>query len=128
MSAIASVKSTAHKAAFSPLMEILARLGYGVRGVIYLVMGLLAVQVALGKGGALASPQGAIAAIGKQPVGLIINIPLRGGLLTDLNGFKVIGFGGFFVAFTERHLAGIFIKNGQFSQCIILGGEYQGIV
>jgi hypothetical protein len=35
-------------------------------------MGLLAFQVALGKGGALASPQGAIAAIGKQPAGLIL--------------------------------------------------------
>ena len=71
MSAIASVKSSAHKAAFSPMMEMLTRLGYGVRGVIYLIMGLLAFQVALGKGGTLASPQGAIAAIGKQPAGAI---------------------------------------------------------
>jgi uncharacterized membrane protein len=53
-------------------MEALTRLGYGVRGVIYVVMGLLAFQVALGKGGALASPQQAIAAIGKQPAGLIL--------------------------------------------------------
>ena len=72
MSTLASVKSSAHKAAFSPVMEVLTRLGYGVRGAIYVVMGLLAVQVALGKGGALASPQGAIAAIGKQPAGLIL--------------------------------------------------------
>jgi len=72
MSALASVKSTAQKASFSHLMEALARLGYGVRGIIYVVMGLLAVQVVLGKGGALASPQGAIAAIGKQPAGLIM--------------------------------------------------------
>jgi hypothetical protein len=72
MSALAGVKSSAHKAAFSPVMEVLTRLGYGVRGAIYVVMGLLAVQVALGKGGALASPQGAIADIGKQPAGLIL--------------------------------------------------------
>jgi hypothetical protein len=72
MSAIASVKSSANKAAFSPVMEVLTRLGYGVRGVIYIVMGILAVQVALGKGGALASPQGAIADLGKQPAGLIL--------------------------------------------------------
>ena len=72
MSAIASVKSTAQKASSSPLMEALTRLGYAVRGVIYIVMGILAVQVALGKGGALASPQGAIAAIGKQPAGMIL--------------------------------------------------------
>ena len=69
MSAIASVKSTAQKASSSPLMEALTRLGYAVRGVIYIVMGILAVQVALGKGGALASPQGAIAAIGPGHMG-----------------------------------------------------------
>ncbi|MGZ6346341.1 MAG: DUF1206 domain-containing protein [Anaerolineales bacterium] len=72
MSAMTGVKNSAHKAAFSPVMEVLTRLGYGVRGVIYIVMGILAVQVALGKGGALASPQGAIAAIGKQPAGMIL--------------------------------------------------------
>jgi len=67
----AEVKKAGQKAAFSPLMEAMTRLGYGVRGMIYITMGLLAVQVALGQGGALASPQGAIAAIGKQPAGLI---------------------------------------------------------
>ena len=62
----------AQRAAFSPLMEAFTRVGYGARGLIYITMGLLAVQVALGKGGALASPQGAIAAIGRQPAGLIL--------------------------------------------------------
>jgi hypothetical protein len=68
----ANVGGAAQKAGESPLMEVMTRLGYGVRGLIYIIVGLLAVQVALGKGGALASPQGAIAAIGKQPSGLII--------------------------------------------------------
>lgn len=67
----AGVEKAGQKAASSPLMEALTRLGYGVRGLIYITMGLLAVQVALGKGGALASPQGAIAAIGKQPAGMV---------------------------------------------------------
>ena len=67
-----SGESKAQKAANSPLMETLTRIGYGARGLIYITMGLLAVQVALGKGGALASPQGAIAAIGKQPAGLVL--------------------------------------------------------
>jgi hypothetical protein len=70
MSTIASVNNKAQKASSSPLMEALTRLGYGVRGLIYIVMGILAVQVALGKGGALSSPQGAIDLIGKQPAGL----------------------------------------------------------
>ena len=71
MSAVANVKNLTQKAALGSFMEVLTRLGYGVRGLIYVTMGLLAVQVALGKGGALASPQGAIAAIGKQPAGMI---------------------------------------------------------
>ena len=67
-----SVERAGQKAESSPLMEALTRLGYGVRGLIYITMGLLAVQVAFGKGGALASPQAAIAAIGKQPAGMIL--------------------------------------------------------
>ena len=67
-----SVKRTAQKVALNPVMETLTRIGYGVRGLIYITMGLLAAQVALGKGGALASPQGALAAIGRQPAGSIL--------------------------------------------------------
>jgi hypothetical protein len=68
----AEVKKAGKKAEFSPLMETLTRIGYGTRGLIYIIMGLLAVQVALGKGGALASPLGAIAKIGKQPAGMLL--------------------------------------------------------
>ena len=68
----AEVKKAGKKAEFSPLMEALTRIGYGTRGLIYIIMGLLAVQVALGKGGALASPLGAIAKIGKQPGGMVL--------------------------------------------------------
>src|SRR5512133_3266747 len=68
----AEVKKAGEKAEFSPLMEALTRIGYGTRGLIYIIMGLLAVQVALGKGGALASPLGAIAKIGKQPGGMLL--------------------------------------------------------
>jgi len=67
-----SVKRTARQAAFTPLMETLTRIGFGVRGLIYITMGLLATQVAAGKGGALTSPQAAIAAIGRQPAGSIL--------------------------------------------------------
>jgi len=68
----AEVKKAGKKAEFSPLMEALTRVGYGVRGLIYITMGLLAARVALGKGGALASPLAAIAEIGKQPAGMVL--------------------------------------------------------
>jgi hypothetical protein len=67
-----AIKTDVKRAAYSPVMEALARLGYGVRGLIYIVMGLLALDVALGKGGAVADQQGAIAAIGRQPAGLLL--------------------------------------------------------
>ncbi len=72
MSTTTSVRRTAERASLSPLIETLTRIGYGVRGLIYITMGLLAVQVAFGKGGLLASPQGAIATIGRQPEGSIL--------------------------------------------------------
>ena len=66
----AGVNRTAQKAAYSPLMEALARLGYGVRGLIYITMGILALAVVFGKTGTPSDQQGAIAAIGKQPAGM----------------------------------------------------------
>ena len=66
------VERVAQKAAFSPLMEALTRVGYGARGLIYVMMGVLALGVVLGKGGAPANQQGAIEAIGKQPAGMIL--------------------------------------------------------
>jgi uncharacterized membrane protein len=66
------VKKEGQKAAFSPVMEALTRVGYGVRGLIYIMMGVLALSFTLGKGGAPVDPKGAIAAIGTQPAGLVL--------------------------------------------------------
>lgn len=66
------VEGAAKKAAYSPLIETLTRLGYGVRGLIYITMGLLALNVTLGKGGSPPDQQDAIAAIGRQPAGLVL--------------------------------------------------------
>jgi hypothetical protein len=65
------VKKAGQKAAFNPLMETLTRLGYAVRGFIYITMGMLALNVVIGKGGAPVDPQGAITAIGRQPGGTV---------------------------------------------------------
>jgi hypothetical protein len=66
------VKRAGHKAAFNPLMESLTRLGFGVRGFIYITMGMVALSVVFGKSGAPVDPQGAIAAIGRQPAGVYL--------------------------------------------------------
>jgi hypothetical protein len=66
------VKRKGQQVLFSPLMETLTRVGYAVRGLIYVTMGVLSAQVAFGNGGKLANPQDAIAAIGRQPAGLLL--------------------------------------------------------
>ena len=60
-------EAKARHAAANPWVERLARFGYAVRGILYAVVGLLAVQVALGAGGATTDKNGAIATIGSQP-------------------------------------------------------------
>ncbi len=66
------VKRASRKAAYSPTMENLTRLGYGVRGFLYAITGLLALKVAFRKGGAPTDMQGAIAVISKFPGGLTL--------------------------------------------------------
>ncbi len=71
MATVNSVKArgerAAKEAAYSPLMDHLARLGYAVKGVIYIMMGFLAFRGALGKSSTPADQFGAIAAFGKLP-------------------------------------------------------------
>jgi multidrug transporter EmrE-like cation transporter len=62
-------------------METLLRLGYLVRGVVYGVIGLLALQVVLGGGGALTDTQGAIAFMGGTPLGDILLYAILAGLV-----------------------------------------------
>jgi hypothetical protein len=68
------------KAAFSPLVEILTRVGFGARGLIYLMMGVIAIQVAQGGRSTPADQQGVLAAIGEQPLGNIFLIIIMIGL------------------------------------------------
>ena len=81
-------KRTARGVVASPLMETLMRLGYVVRGLVYGMIGLLAFQVATGQGGSLEDPQGAIAALGKTPLGSIALY----GILLGLLGYALWGF------------------------------------
>lgn len=59
----------ARRAVTNPLFEAIERYGYIARGVIYIIIGVLAVQLAMGAGGKTVDPNGAIATIGAQPGG-----------------------------------------------------------
>lgn len=52
----------------SPWLERLARLGYVAEGVVYVVVGALAVGVAVGIGGRTTDERGALEVIGTQPL------------------------------------------------------------
>lgn len=55
-----------------PWVERLARLGYGAKGVVFIVIGWLALLAALGQGGKKTSAGGALATIATQPFGKLL--------------------------------------------------------
>ncbi|MFJ4922577.1 DUF1206 domain-containing protein [Streptomyces sp. NPDC088725] len=62
----------ARQAANSTAMDVAARWGFGARGVIYLLIGVLALQIAFGGGGEQADRGGALAEIAKKPMGSVL--------------------------------------------------------
>jgi hypothetical protein len=71
-------KKVARKA--SPWIDRLARMGYVTKGVVYVVIGFLALREALGIGGETTGPSSAFRSIGSQPFGGIIVALLAVGL------------------------------------------------
>src|SRR5258707_5250423 len=74
-------RKIAPPATISPLVETAMRLGFVVRGLIYMIMGVLAVQVASSRNGTLLDPQGAIATMGKTPLGGLLLYVILVGLI-----------------------------------------------
>ncbi|MBU3161223.1 DUF1206 domain-containing protein [Clostridium frigoris] len=74
--AIRKMKKTsedvAHNDTFNSTAEFMARVGFATRGLIFSVMGILALLIAFGSGGKTTDQQGAIAMIGKQPEGKVL--------------------------------------------------------
>ena len=81
-------KRAVKNVAATPLMETLMRVGYIVRGLVYGMIGVLALQVATGTGGSLNDPQGAIAALGKTSLGSVVLYAILIGLV----GYALWGF------------------------------------
>lgn len=64
----------------SDVFRWLARAGFAARGIVYVIMGILAVKLALGSGGTSANQQGALRAIAEQPFGKVLLILVAIGL------------------------------------------------
>lgn len=60
------------RAASNSLIEKLARAGYAVKGVVYALVGVLAVRAAFGAGGQTTGTEGAISSIAGEPFGEVL--------------------------------------------------------
>lgn len=67
------------RAADNPWIEGLARAGLVARGVLYAVVGFLALQVAFGDKGEHADKQGALSAVARQPLGKVLLVAVAVG-------------------------------------------------
>ena len=72
MSSPSSTSSDAHRVAHSDTVETLARAGYTVKGVLYALIGILALQTAFGEGGQTTGTKGAIRAVADSTFGTIL--------------------------------------------------------
>ncbi len=65
----------------SPWLERVGRFGYAAKGVVYGLIGALAVQVALGTGGQTTDSQGALQRIARAPFGQVLLVAIGAGLI-----------------------------------------------
>lgn len=72
-------RQAVHKA--SPWIVRFGRLGLVAKGVVYLIVGALAIEAALGTGGAVTDQDGAFRAVLRQPFGTVLLALLAAGLL-----------------------------------------------
>jgi hypothetical protein len=113
---VRQIKKGSNALAFNPITENLTRIGYGVRGLIYGTIGVLALMIALGISGSLQDQQGAIASIGKQPLGLI----LLGIVLIGVVGYSIWGLIRTFFDPLNRgkSIFGLFERAGYFASAV----------
>lgn len=69
-------EAVAHSNAF----EVLARAGFVARGLLYGIIGVLAIKLALGAGGKLTNQQGALRTVASQPFGKVMLVLVAVGL------------------------------------------------
>jgi hypothetical protein len=78
--ATGTVADQGRRAAHGRWFEWIARFGFAARGVLFILIGVLAIELALGQGGRNASQAGALQTIAHQPFGEVLLIAITIGL------------------------------------------------
>jgi hypothetical protein len=73
-------RNAAHEVTHSTAYEALARTGFVARGVVFGVIGVLALKLALGSGGKATNQQGALETIAREPFGRVLLVVVAIGL------------------------------------------------
>lgn len=88
-------EGTARRVADSGALEKAARVGYAVSGLLHLLIGLIAVQLAVGSGGGSADQSGALSQVAAQPFGrAVLWLGVVGLLALSLWQLSEAAFGG----------------------------------
>lgn len=90
-----ALKSSASAAQDSPVFRALARVGYVVLGIVHLIIGAIAISVAVGAGGGEADQGGAMQQISRLPFGVVV-------LWVIVLGLVALGIWRIAEAFLER--------------------------
>ncbi len=67
-----SMRASGRRAAFSPVMSGLARAGLAARGVMYILIGIIAIEIAAGSGARQADNAGAVRLVASNPAGSVL--------------------------------------------------------
>ena len=77
----------------APALARATRLGFGAKGLLTIIVGVLALRHALGRGGELTGPEGAIRSLRGQPLGRVTMVALAAGLAAYALWMFVAAFG-----------------------------------
>lgn len=75
------IEAAGREAARTPAVQVLARAGYAAKGFVYVLIGALAAQVAMGSGGKTTGTQGAVQQAAELPFGTAVLAALAVGLV-----------------------------------------------
>jgi hypothetical protein len=81
---------TAAPVAVKPWIRRFVRIGYAAKGVIYILIGVLALRLALGEGGRLTDQNGVLLSLIRQPFGSVLLMLIGLGLLAYA-GWEIVG-------------------------------------